>query len=176
MKHLRYLRYLLAHKWWVAYAAVKMGLTPLEWPGLWWRLLVHDLSKFRPSEWLPYAESFYGPHEWKARPPGLKDAFNRAWLLHQQRNDHHWQSWCLLEDSGDFKILEMSANAEMEMLCDWAGAGRAIASTTCVKRPSRPGRKRTPSRSRRSTLAPSSPRGSQSKKLSKLRLRFRVNG
>lgn len=126
MKHLHYLRYLLAHKWWVAYAAVKMGLTPWEWPGLWWRLLVHDLSKFRPSEWLPYAESFYGGYEWKERPSELKAAFDRAWSLHQHRNDHHWQHWCLLEDSGDLKLLEMSANAEMEMLCDWAGAGRAI--------------------------------------------------
>jgi hypothetical protein len=55
--HLRYLRYVLLHKWYVLYAGVIVGgLHPL-WL---WRLLVHDLSKFRPSEWRPYVAKFYG--------------------------------------------------------------------------------------------------------------------
>jgi hypothetical protein len=126
VKHLRYLSYLLRHKWWVVFAAVKMRLWPWGHPWLWLRLLVHDWSKCLPSEWIPYAESFYGPHEWKARPTEMKAAFNRAWLLHIHRQDHHWQHHCLLEDSGGMKVLEMGTAATLEMVCDWAGAGRAI--------------------------------------------------
>jgi hypothetical protein len=43
--HWRYLRYLCRHKWFVAVAGLHLGV------GL-WRLLIHDYSKFFPSEWL----------------------------------------------------------------------------------------------------------------------------
>lgn len=52
-KHLSYARYVLRHKWFVFRAGIARSV-PL------WQLLVHDLSKFRPSEWRPYAEWFYG--------------------------------------------------------------------------------------------------------------------
>lgn len=59
--HLRYLRYVLLHKWYVARAGLALGVphdtSALRW---FWRMLVHDLSKFRPSEWRPYVASFYG--------------------------------------------------------------------------------------------------------------------
>jgi hypothetical protein len=51
-KHLLYAKYILRHKWFVFwYCASK---------GLWWRGLMHDMSKMFPSEWGPYAEFFYG--------------------------------------------------------------------------------------------------------------------
>lgn len=105
--HLRYLSYVLRHKWFVLVAGLRVG-APL------WRLLIHDASKFRPSEWFPYVAFFYGsapslnpayhgPREreeeaaaWKAR---AKAAFDRAWLHHQHRNAHHWQRWLLMEDA-----------------------------------------------------------------------------
>jgi hypothetical protein len=52
-KHWRYFKYVLRHKWYVFLAGRQRGV------GL-WQLLVHDLSKFRPDEWQPYAEWFYG--------------------------------------------------------------------------------------------------------------------
>lgn len=126
MKHWRYFSYLMRHKFFVLMAAPKMLCSPWSHPGLYWRLIVHDWSKFLPSEWIPYADSFYGGHEWEERPPELRDAFDRAWLLHIHRNDHHYQHHVLREDSGATKLLEMSDDAVLEMLCDWAGAGRAI--------------------------------------------------
>jgi len=51
-------------------------------------------------------------------------AFDFAWLLHQKRNDHHWQFWLLPKDGGT-KILEMSDAARKELLADWRGAGKA---------------------------------------------------
>lgn len=55
--HRRYLRYVLLHKAYVFAAGVRLN----GWSPRWlWRLLIHDLSKFRPSEWRPYVAMFYG--------------------------------------------------------------------------------------------------------------------
>jgi hypothetical protein len=154
--HLRYLRYVLLHKLYVARAMVAIrppaGVTWTLWL---WRALVHDLSKFRPSEWRPYVEKFYGdPQAWLARDVAARlaspnvvvrltakseagarmgerraaigRAFDRAWLAHQHRNPHHWQHWLLREDDGDLKVLPMPEKFVREMVADWMGAGRAI--------------------------------------------------
>ncbi len=79
MKHVKYLWYVIRHKWFTFVECYKLGIS--------WRGLVHDLSKFRPSEWGPYVESFYGG--WgKDRPQWVKDAFNVAWLAHIHKNPH----------------------------------------------------------------------------------------
>ena len=110
MHCLRYLKYVLRHKWFVFIECARRGLV--------WRGLVHDLSKFQPSEFFPYARHFYGDGKNKA-------AFDFAWLLHQKRNRHHWQWWVLPEDNGGEKVLEMPLDERVEMLCDWRGTGRA---------------------------------------------------
>lgn len=128
MRHLRYLGYIVRHKWFVLVAGLQTG-API------WRLLVHDWSKFLPSEWVPYAEMFYGhPIVEHNRGAGECDllraerqaAFDRAWLLHQHRNPHHWQYWALKEDGGEVKALRMPDPLVREMVADWMGAGRAI--------------------------------------------------
>lgn len=50
--HLRYLSYVVRHKWFVLLAGLRVR-APL------WRLLIHDWSKFTPSEWGPYVRFFY---------------------------------------------------------------------------------------------------------------------
>lgn len=116
-RHLAYLRYVLRHKWFVLLAGWKLGC-PL------WRLLLHDMSKFRPSEWKAYAYTFYNEDGTKRYLE--TEAFNRAWLLHQHRNPHHWQYWMLRLDRGDTVCLEMPETYAYEMVADWLGAGRAI--------------------------------------------------
>ena len=131
MKHFRYLRYLMRHKWFVLVAGLRVGGIPI------WRLLIHDWSKFLPCEWFPYVEYFYGEkarlqkEEWddsRYWPLAQKyyDAFDRAWLHHQHLNPHHWQHWVLREDLGKSKVLEMPDRLWREMVADWMGAGRAI--------------------------------------------------
>ncbi len=51
-KHVRYLKYVLKHKLYVLRAAISLGIV--------WRGLLHDLSKFRPDEWRPYANWYFG--------------------------------------------------------------------------------------------------------------------
>lgn len=127
MKYLKYLIYLLKHKWYVSVECFKVGL--------YWRGLVHDISKFRPSEFIPYARYFYSKGNdikkgrnstgyYKPTDTGDK-AFDYAWLLHQKRNKHHWQWWVIPEDEGGVRIFEIPELYRTEMLCDWIGAGKA---------------------------------------------------
>lgn len=82
----------------------------------------HDKSKDLPDEYTPYALYFYGSDEERA---GVEDAFNVAWLLHQDRNPHHWQHWVLINDEPEagFVALEMPIPYVIEMLCDWMSFG-----------------------------------------------------
>lgn len=125
MKHLKYARYILRHKWFVFVQCAKRGIL--------WRGLMHDMSKFLPSEWMPYANFFYGAKPQKRdesgyyKPTDTGDAeFDFAWLLHQKKNRHHWQWWVLPEDDGGTKVLPMQEPYRTEMICDWLGAGAAL--------------------------------------------------
>lgn len=95
----RYLTYAVRHKWFVLLEGWgRVGL---------WRLLIHDWSKFTPSEWAGYRDFFYGPWQdavvlspsgGRAKAPAkVAYAFDRAWLHHQRENDHHWQHWLATE-------------------------------------------------------------------------------
>lgn len=88
------------------------------------RLLVHDLSKFKPSEWFPYAHTFYNSDGSSRYEP--TDDFNYAWLHHQKYNRHHWQYWMLQMDGGLEVCMKMPDKYVREMVADWAGAGKAI--------------------------------------------------
>ncbi len=116
-RHLSYLKYILRHKWFVLLASLRVHV-PL------WQVFVHDLSKFRPSEWGPYARCFYEPDGSKCYHES--EEFALAWRLHQIRNPHHWQYWLLRWDRGETTALRMPAKYIAEMLADWMGAGRAI--------------------------------------------------
>jgi len=132
MKFIKYLSYMLRHKWFVMIECFKLGL--------YWQGLVHDLSKFRLDEFIPYVNYFYGKKQiirdktgyYKPTDTG-DDAFDFAWLLHQKRNRHHWQWWILLEDSGAIKILPMPKKYILEMIYDWKGAGKAQRNDTPVR-------------------------------------------
>jgi len=117
MKHLRYLSYVLRHRWYVFIECLKLGII--------WRGLTHDLSKFLPSEWFPYANFFYDVAPDGGNRPGYEEAFDLAWLKHSHRNKHHWQYWRLREDDGGTKLIPMPLKYVKEMLADWRGAGKA---------------------------------------------------
>ncbi len=127
MKHLKYLWYVIRHKWYVFKACRSYDLS--------WLGVIHDWSKLRPSEFFPYAEHFYGKGKdissgrnstgyYKPTDTGDPD-FDFAWLLHQKHNKHHWQWWVLPEDEGGVKVLPVSPKYRLEMLCDWLGASAA---------------------------------------------------
>lgn len=124
---LKYAWYVARHKFYVARACFREGL--------YWRGITHDLSKLRPSEFIPYARFFYGPKKHGAAQVGANGymkpndsgdhAFDVAWLKHQKLNAHHWQWWLLPLDNGGTKTLPMPHADRLEMICDWKGAGLA---------------------------------------------------
>lgn len=125
--HLAYFRYVVRHKWFVFWSCLKVKV-PL------WRAIIHDWTKFLPSEWTPYVRSFYNPDgtanksKRSDKPIWLNMDFDDAWNHHQKHNPHHWQYWVLIRDSDDprFEPLEMPRTYAREMVADWVGAGRAI--------------------------------------------------
>lgn len=88
-RHWKYLSYVLRHKWFVLLAGWRMRV-PLH------LLLLHDISKFLPVEWFPYARTFYSSSGESQYEPS--DSFDLAWLHHQKANKHHWQYWLLSTD------------------------------------------------------------------------------
>ncbi len=117
MKHLKYLWYVLRHKWYVFIECCKEGH--------WYLGLIHDWSKFRPSEWLPYADHFFGKHAQEYRSRLEDPRFQFAWHLHKKRNKHHWQWWLSVNREKNIIVQEMLPKYCDEMIADWRGTSRA---------------------------------------------------
>lgn len=116
---LLYLRYLYRHKKAVYKAGRILRVSR-------WQLLVHDLSKFLPAEFFPYAKRFYGTGDNELE-------YTYAWNLHQKRNPHHWQYFVIVFDDGAVRALEMPDKYAREMVADWAGAGYAVSGSWEIK-------------------------------------------
>ena len=86
--------------------------------GLYIHAFTHDLSKFLPSEFFYYADMFFSNIH-------VKEDFEKAWLLHQHRNKHHWDYWV----NSDGKAIQMPVKYIIQMLCDWDGMGRKFGDT-----------------------------------------------
>lgn len=117
-KHWKYLKYVLCHKWYVLIECWGMGLYRQG--------LMHDLSKFFPSEWFAYCRRFSNGGEYQdAIDNALNDPrYKMAWHLHQKRNKHHWQWWLTPMEGGGNRRLPMSSVARREMLSDWRAMNR----------------------------------------------------
>lgn len=117
-KLIRYLLYIIIHKWYVFIECIKLGITL--------RGILHDISKLNPKEFIPYMNYFYGSIDKKD-----KDKFNLAWLHHQKKNKHHWQYWLLKENEDNLIPLEIPKKYLKEMLADWRGMSKANGLDTC---------------------------------------------
>lgn len=102
------------HKWFVFIAGLKTK-TPI------WQLIIHDWSKFTPSELPHYARQFYGTAD---DPEG----WLRCWIHHQNYNPHHWEYWFTRSSGRTFHENDAAPMPEKyvrEMIADWLGASRA---------------------------------------------------
>jgi hypothetical protein len=136
-RYLSYFKAVVRHKWFV-YTAWRDIHREFR-VSLFW-IILHDWDKFLPGEFIPYARSFFN-QDGSARDIRKADyydaarvgkAFDKAWLMHQKRNKHHWQWWVLPLDDGGIKPLRMSSRHVNEMLMDWIGAGRSYGGKTQV--------------------------------------------
>lgn len=116
-RHIAYFKYVIRHKWFVFLACRRCRVSL-------WQSIIHDWHKFLPSEWGPYAHTFYTPDGSKRYVETPE--FAAAWNLHQKRGKHHWQHWFITWDRGESEPLEMPLKYAREMVADWWGAGRGI--------------------------------------------------
>jgi len=108
-KYLSLLKYIIIHK-----VHVFIGLAKL---GLWKQAFFHDLSKFRPDEFFPYAERFYGTGK-------NKKEFQKAVFLHHSRNPHHWEYWVTSINGNDTLERKIPLKYLYEMYVDWTSANK----------------------------------------------------
>ena len=114
----KYLILTVKHKWFVIRAGLKTKAPMM-------RLIIHDWSKFLPSELPHYGRQFFGKAD-------DSEGFARCWLNHQNRNPHHWEYWIPRTGHNrgsppypDNEPLPMPNWAVREMVADWLGASRA---------------------------------------------------
>ncbi len=96
--------------------------------GLYRQGLLHDLSKYSPSEFLKGARYYQGtqsPNNAERKDVG----YSLAWLHHKGRNRHHYEYWMdYAQRSGDgrpgFGPVEMPNRYILEMFCDRVAACR----------------------------------------------------
>lgn len=110
-----HLRNVLVHKFWVCYFGRKLGLN-------WWRCLMHDMSKFSPTEFWESVKYYQGT---SSPIPVCKkeNGYSNAWQHHKGRNPHHYEYWTDNYDRG-MTLIPMPLKYVEEMIADWLAAGR----------------------------------------------------
>ena len=109
-KYIKYIRTILIHKWYVFIECCKQGII--------WRGIVHDLSKFSPSEFIASARYYNGESN------NLQ--YQYAWLHHIAHNKHHWEYWVDWNFStGEYVLTDIPLKYLKEMYADIVGASKA---------------------------------------------------
>ena len=123
-KYISYLKYIIEHKINVGIECFKMGL--------YFHAFTHDLSKFLPSEFIPYAKFFYETN--REKNYNTKDEnninFQKGWLFHQKRNKHHWNYWVSVTRKNEVIPIEMPTKYVKQMIADWNGMARKFGGST----------------------------------------------
>lgn len=121
-KYLKYLLYVLKHKFYVFLEGKKLHVPLVQ-------LIIHDWTKFSPTEFKPYAIWFYGCQDLDYDSPEYqqnKHNFKLAWQHHLHHNKHHWQYWILRNDDGTTVALPMPDRYVREMVADWSGVALTL--------------------------------------------------
>ena len=90
--------------------------------GIIWRGLLHDNSKFGPTEFFTSAKYFQGtssPIDAEKKEKG----YSYAWQHHKGKNPHHWEYWIDFDNDGSVIASKIPYRYVVEMVCDWVGAG-----------------------------------------------------
>ena len=112
IRTLKHLNLITKHRLVVFKLSCKIGIP--------WRGLVHDLSKYSPTEFWEGVKYFNGKHS--PITDAKKDkGYSDAWLHHKGRNKHHTEYWTdeSAPNNNPFPPYKYVA----EMLCDKTAAG-----------------------------------------------------
>ena len=88
--------------------------------GLFWRGLVHDLSKFNPTEFFEGMKYYTGKYSPIAECRS-QTGYSKAWLHHKGRNKHHIEYWYDQQNKTQMNIPYKYA---VEHICDNIAAAK----------------------------------------------------
>ena len=120
----QYFKYIVEHKWNVGIECFKKGMII--------HAITHDISKFLPSEFLPYAKFFYSTNRTKKykQSDETKADFQKGWCFHQKRNKHHWNYWVSVTRINEIIPIPMPEKYIKQMIADWNGMSRKFGGST----------------------------------------------
>ena len=117
MKALQHLKTINHHKWLVCQGCFKVGLYKQG--------LLHDLSKYSPTEFLVGSKFYQGTRSPNNAEREVK-GYSAAWLHHKGRNRHHYEYW--LDYSTDLNEgiigMKMPVRYVVEMFLDRIAASK----------------------------------------------------
>lgn len=92
--------------------------------GILFQGLLHDLSKYTPTEFLPGARYYQG-----TRSPTEKErelfGYSQAWMHHKGRNRHHFEYWTdYYPPTKTIQPVKMPLRYVIEMFCDRVAASK----------------------------------------------------
>lgn len=108
-------RIVLRHKFEVAKICFKFGL--------YWQGIVHDMSKFSPTEFIPSVKYYSGvrsPIEAEKEEKG----YSMAWLHHKNKNKHHFWYWVDYNSKQVQTPVRIPLKYVYEMIADTVAAGK----------------------------------------------------
>lgn len=105
--------------------------------GLYWQGLVHDLSKYSPTEFFVGVKYFQG-----MRSPNVAERMNTgystAWMHHKGRNKHHYEYWTdySVETSNPLEYMKMPKRYFVESMMDRIAASKVYCGASYTDRAS----------------------------------------
>lgn len=93
--------------------------------GLYWQGLLHDLSKYMPSEFVVGARYYQGTQS-PNNAERLDKGYSSAWLHHKGRNKHHYEYWMdySLRSGAGIVPAKMPLRYVVEMFIDRVAASK----------------------------------------------------
>ena len=86
--------------------------------GLYWQGLVHDLSKYSPTEFLSGAKFYQGNRSPNTAEREVK-GYSEAWMHHKGRNRHHYEYWTdISKETRQYESLPIPRKYLVEMVMD----------------------------------------------------------
>lgn len=86
--------------------------------GLYWQGLVHDLSKYSPTEFWNGARFYQGTRSPNAAERETK-GYSEAWIHHKGRNRHHYEYWTDMSlQTRNYESIPMPRKYLVEMVMD----------------------------------------------------------
>lgn len=89
--------------------------------GIPFRGLVHDLSKYSPSEFWVSARNYLGTRSPIANERKEEYGYSKAFIHHTRRNRHHYEYWVDVT-TGDIVLIPMPYKYALECCCDMISA------------------------------------------------------